>query len=191
MLRYTSGLADAGPVDMQVLPLATFGAEPPLTGIAGIGVSATRVFSRGRVSLADSSPTAQPRVEFSMLSDTRDRERMRDGFHRAVALASHPAVAGLAETVLAGETPPAELEDPAALDAWMDATVTNYVHSVGTCRMGDPADAAAVVDPWCRLIGYEGTYVVDASVMPDMPRANVHLTTVAIAERIADHLRRQ
>jgi 5-(hydroxymethyl)furfural/furfural oxidase len=191
MLRYTSSLADAGPVDMQVLPLATFGAGPPLTGIAGIGVSATRVFSRGRVSLADSSPTAQPRVEFSMLSDLRDRERMRDGFHRAVALASHPAVAGLAEAVLAGETPLAELEDPASLDAWMDATVTNYVHSVGTCRMGDPADPAAVVDPWCRLIGYEGTYVVDASVMPDMPRANVHLTTVAIAERVAGHLRRQ
>jgi choline dehydrogenase-like flavoprotein len=191
MLRYSSGLAEAGPVDMQVLPLATFGAEPPLTAIAGIGVTATRVYSRGRVSLADASPTVQPRVEFAMLSDPRDRERMRDGFHRAAALATYPAVAGLADAVLAGETPLADLEDRGALDAWMDATVTNYVHSVGTCRMGDPADAEAVVDPWCRLIGYEGAYVVDASVMPDIPRANVHLTTVAIAERIADRLRRR
>lgn len=116
---------------------------------------------------------------------------MRDGFRRAAALASHAAVAGLAGAVLAGETPLAELEDATALDAWMDATVTNYVHSVGTCRMGDPDDPAAVVDPSCRLIGRKGAYVVDGSVMPDMPRANAHLTIVAIAERIADRLRQE
>jgi 5-(hydroxymethyl)furfural/furfural oxidase len=191
MLRYTSGLADAGPVDMQVLPLATFGAEAPLSAIAGLGVTAMRVFSRGRVSLAGASAATQPNVEFRMLSDPRDRERMRDGFRRAAELASHTAVSGLADTVLAGETPLADVADDAALEAWMDATVTNYVHSVGTCRMGHADDPAAVVDPSCRLIGYEGAYVVDASVMPDLPRANAHLTTVAIAERIADQLRRE
>ena len=149
-----------------------------------------RVFSRGRVSLAGASPATQPKVEFRMLSDRRDRERMRDGFRRAAELASHTAVSGLADMVLAGDTPLADLEGDTALEAWMDATVTNYVHSVGTCRMGDPADPAAVVDPSCRLIGYDGAYVVDASVMPDLPRANANLTTVAIAERIAHRLRR-
>jgi choline dehydrogenase-like flavoprotein len=55
--------------------------------------------------------------------------------------------------------------------------------------MGSPGDPAAVVDPECRVIGYEGLRVCDASVMPDIPRANTHLTTVAIAERVAARMR--
>jgi choline dehydrogenase len=31
--------------------------------------------------------------------------------------------------------------------------------------------------------------VIDASIMPEVPRANTHLTTVAIAERMADRLK--
>ena len=193
LLRYTSGLADAGPADMQVISLTPFGVQPPGSGLAVLGVSATRVFSRGRVSLADpgaGTVADQPRVEFDMLSDPRDRVRMRDGFRRLTALAAHPAVAGLADEVLAGETPLLAGDvDDAWLDTWMDGAVTNYVHSVGTCRMGAPDDPAAVVDPGCRLIGYDGAYVVDASVLPDIPRANTHLTVVAVAERIAEALR--
>jgi len=34
------------------------------------------------------------------------------------------------------------------------------------------------------VFGYEQLRVCDASVMPDLPKANTHLTTVAIAERI-------
>ena len=48
-----------------------------------------------------------------------------------------------------------------------------------------PVAADAVVDPSCRVIGYDGLRVCDASVMPDLPRANPHLTTVVIAERVA------
>ena len=62
-------------------------------------------------------------------------------------------------------------------------------HASGTCRMGAASDPRAVVDPACRVIGTSGLRVVDASVMPEVPRANTHLTTVAIAERMADLLR--
>ena len=55
--------------------------------------------------------------------------------------------------------------------------------------MGDAADPGAVVDTACRVIGVTGLRVVDASVMPEVPRANTHLTTVAIAEKMADALR--
>jgi len=51
--------------------------------------------------------------------------------------------------------------------------------------MGTAGDPAAVVDPHCRVIGYERLRVCDASVMPDVPRANTHLTAVAIAEGLA------
>ena len=41
----------------------------------------------------------------------------------------------------------------------------------------------------CRVRGVLGLRVVDASAMPTIPRANTNLTTIAIAEKIADGLR--
>ena len=55
--------------------------------------------------------------------------------------------------------------------------------------MGQPGDPAAVVDLDGAVLGYEALRVCDASVMPDLPKANTHLTTVAIAERLAVRLR--
>jgi 5-(hydroxymethyl)furfural/furfural oxidase len=51
--------------------------------------------------------------------------------------------------------------------------------------MGASGDPAAVVDTDCRVIGYQHLRACDASVMPDRPKANTHLTTVAIAQRLA------
>jgi choline dehydrogenase len=36
--------------------------------------------------------------------------------------------------------------------------------------------------------GIEGLRVVDASIMPTLPRANTNLTTIMIGERMADRL---
>ena len=47
----------------------------------------------------------------------------------------------------------------------------------------------AVVDQYCRVHGLEGLRVVDASVMPDVVRANINATTIMIAERVADWIR--
>jgi 5-(hydroxymethyl)furfural/furfural oxidase len=87
--------------------------------------------------------------------------------------------------VLALDTPVGELDSDDAIDAWLNATVNDYVHAVGTCRMGAAGDPAAVVDTECNVIGYNALRVCDASVMPDLPKANTHLTTVAIAEKLA------
>jgi 5-(hydroxymethyl)furfural/furfural oxidase len=45
-----------------------------------------------------------------------------------------------------------------------------------------------VTDPEARVHGVENLYVADASVFPDLPRANTNLTVVAVAERIADRI---
>ena len=62
------------------------------------------------------------------------------------------------------------------------STLASIFHPVGTCAIG------AVVDRDLRVRGVENLYVGDASVMPSIPRANTHLTTLAIAERFADVL---
>ena len=60
----------------------------------------------------------------------------------------------------------------------------HYFHPVGTCKMAPDSDPAAVVDPKGRVHGAEGLFVVDASIMPVVPRANTNLPTLMIAERI-------
>jgi choline dehydrogenase len=52
-------------------------------------------------------------------------------------------------------------------------------------------DATAVVDPSCRVRGVERLRVIDASIMPSVTRANTNLTTIMIAEKMADELKRQ
>ena len=54
--------------------------------------------------------------------------------------------------------------------------------------MGPKTDVMSVVDPSCNVHGLDGLMVVDASVMPDVIRANTNATTVMIAEKIADQI---
>jgi choline dehydrogenase-like flavoprotein len=54
--------------------------------------------------------------------------------------------------------------------------------------MGRAEDPAAVVDLDCRVRGHDGLRVCDASVMPDLPKANTHLTVVAVADELARRL---
>jgi choline dehydrogenase len=50
-------------------------------------------------------------------------------------------------------------------------------------------DENAVVDVELRVRGVGGLRVVDASVMPSVPRGNTNAPTIAIAERAADLVR--
>jgi len=74
------------------------------------------------------------------------------------------------------------------LDEWIFQRVTTYFHPCGTCRMG-LRENGAVASTSGKVHGLDGLYVADASIMPDIPRANLNLTTIMIGEKIADHLR--
>jgi 5-(hydroxymethyl)furfural/furfural oxidase len=75
--------------------------------------------------------------------------------------------------------------DDAALQDALRRTVTGFYHPAGTCRMGAANDPFAVVDPAGRVHRVPGLRVVDASIMPQIPRGNTNVPVLMIAEKIA------
>jgi choline dehydrogenase len=79
--------------------------------------------------------------------------------------------------------PKADWDDNQMLDFVKDRLISMN-HPVGTCRSG--TDDSSVVDPELRVHGVRGLHVADASIMPDIVRANINATAVMIGERAAD-----
>jgi 5-(hydroxymethyl)furfural/furfural oxidase len=192
-LRYSSGLEGAGDNDM-IMIAGNLARSPQAASDAALGriaVSVYQAFSQGHVRITTTDPTVDPDIEERMLSDPSDLVRMRDGVRRLRDICLQAGVTDIAHRVDYGASG-RSMDEPLSeteLDDWLFAECSDAQHASGTCRMGAPDDPRSVVDPECRVIGCTGLRVIDASIMPEVPRANTHLTTVAIAERMADRLK--
>jgi 5-(hydroxymethyl)furfural/furfural oxidase len=83
------------------------------------------------------------------------------------------------------------IADDAALVEHIRANVAGTFHVSGTCRMGRADDPNAVVDGNGRVRALAGLRVVDASIMPMVPRANTNIPVIMLAEKIADEIARE
>jgi choline dehydrogenase len=126
----------------------------------------------------------QPLLDYQFLAEPWDRQRLRDAVRLCVRLVEHRAFQDIVgERITPSD---ADLASDDALDAWMQRTVSIAGHTSGTCKMGPASDPMAVVDQECRVPGLQGLRVVDASVMPDITRANTNATVIMMGERVAD-----
>lgn len=149
----------------------------------GFSVALQKAVTAGTLRLSSADPNQQPLLDYNYLSDPRDLERMRSAVRLCVEISQSPEYSDI---LLERLTPTdEELRDDDALNKWLLENVGTQHHSSGTCKMGDGSDAMAVVNQYCRVHGIEGLRVVDASVMPDVVRANTNATTIMIAERVA------
>jgi 5-(hydroxymethyl)furfural/furfural oxidase len=194
-VRYTSGLGDAGTNDMIFIAFNLLGARPGNLRYGYIWAAVYQSYSRGRLTIGSADPEANPEIRFRMLSDQRDLIRMRDAVRRLIDLTYHPAIRAITESVRLGRS--RDLADDKGhggriaipTDQWMLEQCFDVQHAAGTCRMGAVNDRRAVVDPLCCVIGVDGLRVIDASIMPEMVRANTHLTAVMIGEHMAARIR--
>jgi choline dehydrogenase len=190
-VRYSSGLLGTGRNDMMMgtMNLPAAAGMDPMHGL--LAVANWQEFSRGQLRLESADAREQPTLEMRMLSDERDRVRMRDGVRRMWKLRQHPAVAEMVREVLTFTegTPVEDLPtDDDELDLWIASICQDAAHACGTCRMGSTDDPRSVVDPDCRVIGFDGLRVIDASVFPDVPRGNTQIPTLMVAEMMARRL---
>jgi choline dehydrogenase len=139
--------------------------------------------SRGTVRLASNDPTAKPIVHNAFYTAGDDMQRMIAALRLTLHICAQPAMSPYCAEPF--NTPAGDSDE--ALRAHAARTTFAIYHPVGTCRMGTDPDA--VVDEQLRVNGLEGLRVVDASVMPTVPRGNTNAPVIAVAERAADLIR--
>jgi choline dehydrogenase len=184
LVKAASELCEPGMWDMHLFAvcwgLRDENARPTGDHVLRIATSVLRPRSVGRVSLASPDPEHAPAIDHQPLTDEdgADLRILADGISQAARIASAPSLGELGATV---EAPTETTEE--ALREHVRASLGCYFHPVGTCALG------SVVDGTGTVYGIEGAYVADCSIMPAIPRANTHLSALAVAERLADRLR--
>jgi choline dehydrogenase len=145
-----------------------------------------RPTSRGYVRIKSADPRAHPAIMPNYLSTAEDRRVAADALRLTRRIAAQPALAKYRpEEFMPGR----EFQRDEELAKAAGNIGTTIFHPVGTCKMGAPSDAAAVVDSRLRVIGLAGLRVVDASVMPTITSGNTNSPTLMIAERGAEMIR--
>jgi choline dehydrogenase len=139
--------------------------------------------SRGHVRLKSADARDAPRITFNYMSHPDDWTEMRAAVRLTREILAQPAF----EPYRGREIQPGEdATADEAIDAFIRAKAESAYHPSGTCRMGRPDDAMAVVDAETRVIGIGGLRVVDASIMPRVTNGNLNAPTIMLAEKAAD-----
>jgi len=169
-------------------PFLNQGLGDPQTRAFTLLITLVDVGSRGRIRLRSTDPRHKPAIDPAYLSDSTDIAPLVEG----VRMAREFAVASPLAKVCTEELAPGPgVHTDAEVREWIRRDLGTLYHPVGTCAMGGDSRLASakitsVVDPELRVRGVEGLRVVDASVMPVVPRGNTNAPTIAIAERAAD-----
>ncbi len=173
-IRYSSGRPGTSPNDVAIVGTNHnywFGNED-----SGLAIQLNNALSRGRLTLASADPHTDPVLEHNLLSDPLDLARIQEGVERALDLMSRSAF----RKIMIGQPHAARSRTE------LMTQVKDVVHACSTARMGGANNADTVVDPRCRVLGFENLRVVDASIMPTILSANLHLSVIAVAERASD-----
>ncbi|RNG28819.1 GMC family oxidoreductase [Streptomyces botrytidirepellens] len=140
--------------------------------------------SRGEVRLRSADPTATPRITFNLLTEPEDVVALRETVRTTLAILRSPEVAPMIGAELA---PGPDVTTDQDLERYLRETGYSANHACGTCAIGTAE--SAVVDPDLRVRGIDGLRVVDASVLPSVPGANINATVIAVAEKASDLIR--
>jgi choline dehydrogenase len=176
---------DAPDVQYHVAPAGFYdnGFHEPTSRMFTAAPTLVQVRSRGTLRLRSAEPTWAPEIDPAYYDDPADLDTMLAGTRRLWETCTRGP---LARHLAAPWRLPEHPTDDDLVEHIRTHTQTLF-HPVATCAMGTGEDA--VVDPGLRVRGVTGLRVVDASVMPVVPRGNTNAPTVMVAEKAADLIR--
>jgi choline dehydrogenase len=171
--------------DISGSPALLAAAGAPIVAVLRAALMVPR--SHGVLRLNGVDPMAAPRIELHYAADAEDMRRLMLATRIAWGLANSESikretrgVVGLTQNIVGSD---------AMLRAYIFEQIGTYCHALGTAPMGPDIAAGAVVDQYCRVHGVENLWVVDASVIPAVPRVVPNLTVIMLAERVAAWMR--
>ena len=164
------------------------GVQSTLDDFPGMTIASwqQRPDSIGYVRARSADPFEHPVIQPNYLGAESDRRVLMAGMKLARRLLGSKALSKYYDRE---EFPGAEKQSDADLMQAARERGTTTFHLMGTCRMAPDNDPTAVVDDQLRVRGLEGLRVVDASIMPTMPSANLNASVLMIAEKAADMIR--
>lgn len=182
------------PDDMQVVMTThlDISGSPSLLAAAGVPVvavlRAALMIPRGHGCLrfTNADLELEPRIELNYGADPEDMRRLMLATRLAWRLANSGPLKRETHGVIALSEEIVCSDD--LLRSYILEHIGTYCHALGTARMGPEGDAGAVVDQYCHVRGVENLWVVDASVIPAVPRAVPNLTVIMLGERVAGWL---
>ncbi|MFO0713430.1 MAG: GMC family oxidoreductase N-terminal domain-containing protein [Sandaracinus sp.] len=150
--------------------------------IPGVGVMmhVGKPVGTGTIRYADAHPHTRPTIDSRLFSEPADRAVALEGLTLARELMDTPPLRGTWRAVWPR---PHTLGDRAALEALLPSLCDSGYHPSGTVPMGEACDEFG------RIAGLEGLHVADASLLPTIPTANIHLAVLMIGERFGAWLR--
>lgn len=163
------------------------------TAILGAIVVAPK--SRGYVKLNQKAPyDGPPEIQLNYLDDPRDKKVMVQGIRFAMKFASTKALKKRgyksSSTFVNTGCEDYEPESDDFYECVVEKRVQPGYHTVGTCKMGPVGDESSVVSPDLKVQGIQGLRVVDASIMPVIPRGNPNAPTIMIGEKGSDLIKK-
>ena len=150
--------------------------------------------SRGTVNINTTSIFSDPIIDANILSTHEDRKGAADVIRKSFQFLRTKAVSQLGAGTVQADPEGLCKEYPEGSEEYYECIAMQYTgtayHYCGTSRMGQPSDPQAVVDPQLRVIGVRGLRVIDASVMPRIPRADINIPVIMVAEKGSDMVKR-
>lgn len=149
MARFSSGVEGCPATDMAGFAIARSAWHPLGRRIGVVSIFVHKPYSRGVVAVQSPDPAVMPRVEFNLLSDARDFERMLIGAKRMLTVLAHPRMAENINEVF--------LPSGGQANALNRPTSSNWVKSLIARTLFDLGPAARRA--------FLGTSIVDVSAL--------------------------
>ncbi len=149
-------------------------------------ISQMRPHSRGSIRLKSNNPSVKPALSFNYFDSRRDMIEMIEGVRKTLDIVGQQAwrkyCTGQLDEVRRNST-----NDE--IEAFIRNVANTEHHPVRTCRMG--RDAGAVTDAAGLVHGLDRLRIVDGSILPKIPSANVNAPIIMATEKIASVITRK